>query len=148
MRAMLTAVVDTNVWVSAFLSPQGYPARVYQAARQEQFFSLTSEPLLDELTEVLTRPRLMRLHGEPLDTIHRFVFRLKRLSLLVPVTGNLALCRDPDDDVLLETAFAGHATFLVSRDEDLTRDLNLQRAAASLDMRIMTVAQFLQQLTA
>lgn len=143
---MLAAVVDTNIWVSAFLSPHGYPARVYRAARQEQFFSLTSGPLLDELNDVLTRPRLIRIHGEPLAEVQRYVSRLRLLSILVPVAGTLALCRDPDDDVLLETAFVGHATFIVSRDEDVTRDLDLQLAAASHGIQIVTVARFLREL--
>lgn len=143
---MLTAVVDTNVWVSAFLSLHGYPAQIYQAARREQFFVLTSEPLLEELFDVLTRPRLMKLHNESPDEVRRFVSRLRRLSILVPVTGTLALCRDPDDGVLVETAFSGHALFIVSRDEDLTRDLELQSAIASRGIQIVTVAQFLQRL--
>lgn len=55
--------------------------------------------------------------------------------------------RDPDDDVLLETALAGHAPYIVSRDEDLTRDLDLHETASRLGIHIATVAQFLRQLT-
>jgi putative PIN family toxin of toxin-antitoxin system len=50
---MLAVVIDTNVWVSAFLTPHGYPAKVYQAAHDERFYPLISEPLLDELADVL-----------------------------------------------------------------------------------------------
>jgi uncharacterized protein len=144
---MLVAVIDTNVWVSAFLTPHGHPAHIYSAAKQQSFFPVTSEPLLAELAEVLSRPRLMKVHGEPLQQIANFVSGLMRLSLLVPVTGSLALCRDPDDDVLLETALAGHAPYIVSRDEDLTRDLDLHEAATRLGIQLVTVAQFLQELT-
>jgi putative PIN family toxin of toxin-antitoxin system len=143
---MLVAVIDTNVWVSAFLTPRGHPAQIYSAAKSQLFFPITSELLLAELTEVLSRPRLMKAHGESSREITNFVARLKRLSLLVSVTGSLALCRDPDDDVLLETALVGHAPYIVSRDEDLTRDLDLQEAATRLGIQIATVAQFLKQL--
>ncbi|HZY41624.1 MAG TPA: putative toxin-antitoxin system toxin component, PIN family [Anaerolineae bacterium] len=144
---MLVAVVDTNVWISAFLTPHGHPAQIYSAAKSQLFFPLTSEPLRAELAEVLSRPRLMKTHGESLREIDDFVSGLKRLSILVPVTGTLALCRDPDDDVLLETALAGHAPYIVSRNGDLTRDLDLHEAATRLGIQIATVAQFLQQLT-
>jgi predicted nucleic acid-binding protein len=56
------------------------------------------------------------------------------------------VCRDPDDDVLLETALAGHASYIVSRDGDLTRDLDLHEAATRLGLTPVTVAQFLQLL--
>jgi putative PIN family toxin of toxin-antitoxin system len=144
---MLVAAVDTNVWVSAFLTPHGHPAQIYSAAKTQLFFPVTSEPLLAELAEVLSRPRLMKVHGESLREIADFVSGLKRLSLLVSVTGSLALCRDPDDDVLLETAQVGHASYIVSRDEDLTRDLDLCQVATRLGIQIATVAQFLRQLT-
>ena len=78
--------------------------------------------------------------------IENFVSALKRLSLLVSVTGSMALCRDSDDDVLLETALVGHAPYIISRDSDLTRDLDLHEAAARLGIQIATVAQFLKQL--
>lgn len=143
---MLVVVIDTNVWVSAFLTPHGHPAQIYGAAKSQLFFSVTSEPLMAELTEVLSRPRLLKIHGESVSEIEDFVSGLKRLSLLVPVTGSMALCRDPDDDVLLETALAGHVPYIVSRDNDLTRDLDLHEAATRFGVQIATVAQFLRQL--
>jgi len=46
---------------------------------------------------------------------------------MVSIEGRLKLCRDPRDDMILETAIVGKATHIVSRDEDLTRDLALAR---------------------
>ena len=57
---MLVAVVDRNVWISAFLTPHGHPAQIYSAAKSQLFFPVTSEPLMAELAEVLLRPRLMK----------------------------------------------------------------------------------------
>jgi hypothetical protein len=143
---MLVAVVDTNVWISAFLTPHGYSAQIYGAAQRQLFFPVTSEPLMAELTEVLSRPRLMKVHGESLHGIEEFVAEHQRLSLLVPITGSLALGRDPDDDILLETALVGHAPYIVSRDEDLTRDLDLHKAAKRRGIQMTTVARFLKRL--
>ena len=42
---MLRAVVDTNVWVSALLNPNGHPAAVSEAFRNGRFVSILSQPL-------------------------------------------------------------------------------------------------------
>ena len=143
---MLAVVVDTSVWISALLNPAGYPARVYQAARAGHFVVIISRPLLAELAGVLFRPRLQRARQLSRQQIELFISEIEAAATLVPVTGALALCRDPNDDVVLETALAGKANCIVSRDEDLTRDLDLKRAAAARSIQIVTVAQFLQQL--
>jgi predicted nucleic acid-binding protein len=44
----VVAVVDTNVWVSAFLNPSGFPARLIQAGKSGRFSIVGSLPLLDE----------------------------------------------------------------------------------------------------
>jgi predicted nucleic acid-binding protein len=43
------AVVDTNVWVSAFLNATGFPARVLEAYAEGRFILVISEPLLEAL---------------------------------------------------------------------------------------------------
>jgi putative PIN family toxin of toxin-antitoxin system len=49
-------VVDTNVWVSALLNRDGYPAQVLSAFQARRFILVFSEPLLDKLTEVKAEP--------------------------------------------------------------------------------------------
>ncbi len=144
---MLAVVVDTSVWVSALLNPNGYPARIYQAARAKRFAIVISRPLLEELVKVLARPRIQRTRQLTPQQIGTFVSEIEAAATLVSVTGALALCRDPNDDMVLETAMVGEAHYIVSRDEDLTRDLELKKAAAKRHVQVVTVAQFLQQLS-
>jgi uncharacterized protein len=144
----MRAVVDTNIWISAFINPHGYPARIYAAARMGKFEPVTSRPLLDELAQVLARPRLQRTCRLSTQHVDVFVTKIEAASTLAPVTGTLALCRDPDDDVLLETAINGRAVYIVSRDEDLTRDPALHEAATLYGIQIVTVARFLPRLAA
>ena len=40
-------------------------------------------------------------------------------SRLVHIRGEVMGCRDPEDDMLLETAVNGNADLLISRDNDL-----------------------------
>jgi len=64
----------------------------------------------------------------------------------VSVEGYLNLCRDPRDDMVLETAIAGKATHIVSRDEDLRRDVDLVRELEARGIQVVTVNNFLVEL--
>lgn len=44
---------------------------------------------------------------------------LRAESEVVPITGTLKMCRDPKDDMLIETVLVGHAAVLVTEDQDL-----------------------------
>ncbi len=65
---------------------------------------------------------------------------------LVPVSGELKLCRDPDDDIILETAIRGNAAYVVSRDEDVTRDLDLIEHLRERGIATITVQRFIDHL--
>ncbi len=141
----IVAVVDTSVLVSAFLNPVGFPAQVLAAAKRERVTLVTSTPLLEELREVLSRPRLMRARGTTPADADAFVQSIADVASQVPVSGALQLCRDPDDDVLLETAVVSGATHIVSRDEDITRDLELVAQLDKRGIKAMTVSRFLAE---
>jgi uncharacterized protein len=142
----VSAVVDTNVWVSAFLTPHGFPARLITAGRTGRFTVVSSLPLLEELLEVLHRPRIMKVRQTTTADAEAYVQGVAAVAQLVTVLGNLHLCRDSDDDWVLETALAGGATHVVSRDEDVTRDPELQEQLKLRGITALTVSQLLTML--
>jgi putative PIN family toxin of toxin-antitoxin system len=117
-----------------------------QLARNGRFKIVTSAPLLEELLDVLTRPRLIRTRRLEIDEVNDFLTDVAHISTLTTINSAVAICRDPDDNAVLQTALAGHASYIVSRDGDLTRDLDLHEAATRLGLQLVTVAQFLQLL--
>jgi putative PIN family toxin of toxin-antitoxin system len=140
---MLRVLVDTNVWVSALLNPHGFPARVLDALRTNRFKPILSEPLLEELIDVLSRPRLVRKYRlEPRD-IAELAVLLEEKAIKVNPLGELHLCRDPRDDVVLESAILGRANYTVSRDDDLKRDLELIQKMEEQGIKVVSVSQFL-----
>lgn len=139
----IVAVIDTNVWVSAFLNPDGYPARLIEAGKEGAFRIVSALPLLDELRDVLHRPRIRKIRHITNEDIARFVEAVAAVVQLVPVSGALNLCRDPDDDIVLETALQGEAHYVVTRDEDMTRDLDLMEHLQHFDVKILTVQRFI-----
>lgn len=53
-------------------------------------------------------------------------------AIWVKPTGELHLrsvlfCRDPDDDLILETALLGQAEQMITHDDDIKRDLELMK---------------------
>jgi putative PIN family toxin of toxin-antitoxin system len=140
---MRVVVVDTNIWVSAFLTPRGYAARLKALWQAGRFDVIVSTPLLIELAEVLSRPRLQNKYACTSVDYPAYVRLIAELSDVVSVTGTLSLARDPDDDLVLETAIVGRATHLVSRDEDMTRDTDLYQQLEQQGLKAVTLTQFL-----
>jgi uncharacterized protein len=136
-------VVDTNVFVSALINRAGFPARVMAAFAVGRFTLVTSEPLLEELAVKLCLPRIRRRTGLAPEQVADLIDAMRELAEVVEVTGEVKLCRDPDDDRVIEMALKGKADVLVSRDEDLTRAPEVLTALESAGVRVLTVARFL-----
>ena len=54
----MRAVIDTNIWLRALISPHATPAKVLEAYRAGRFIVVASLPLLEELEDVLCRPEI------------------------------------------------------------------------------------------
>ena len=80
---------------------------------------------LEELEDVLRRPRIQQRFGVTEAQAEELLLLITEKATPVEISGELHLCRDARDDMLLETAIVGGATHIVSRDEDITRDLKL-----------------------
>src|SRR5882672_5799785 len=128
-------VVDNNALVSRLLIPDSVPGR---AVRREvdQAQLLISEATLEELADVLARPKL-----DPYVSIadrQEFIRLLGRIAELVPITFTVRACRDPKDDKFLELAINGRADLIVTGDKDLL-ELNPFRGTP-----IITPAEYLE----
>lgn len=140
---MLRVVVDTNVWVSAFLNPAGPPARVLAALDQRRFTLIASEYLLAELEDVLARPRVVRRSAVTSEARGAFVELLQTRADIVPTDGRIQICRDPDDDVVIETAVRGRADFIVTRDDDLKGSSEVMDYLETAGVTVLSVQRFL-----
>ena len=139
-------VLDTNVWVSAFLNPHGFPAKLLEAWAAGAFQVVISVPLMEELARTLSERRLVLKYGYSDQDIREYLEHIASRSRVVTLAQGLALSRDPKDDPVIQTALAGGAQFLVSRDEDLTRDQPLAAHLATRRITVLTVARLLQHL--
>jgi putative PIN family toxin of toxin-antitoxin system len=109
----VTLLLDTNVLVASLIA-RGMCADLLEYCVREHVV-MTSQPLLDELRDVLTRKFRQR------DRDVQAAIRLFRetFTLVTPQTIDPPACRDRDDDVVLGTALAGSCTAIVTGDQDL-----------------------------
>ena len=123
LLAKLRLVLDTQVWLDwlVFDDPSTAPIRQWLAADRAEIF-------IDEACEAeLDRVLGYRLGRRTLDAAERAacLARMravaKRVSGEVPIGERAALprCSDPDDQKLLELAYAARADCLVTRDQAL-----------------------------
>jgi uncharacterized protein len=141
----LRAVVDTNIFAAALLSAQGPNAQVVRAVEEGKILLVTSEPLLLEIEGLLGRAKI-RQRGVSAATAASFRELLRRVSVIVPIQGNLKLCRDPKDNMLIETAIRGSADVLASNDNDL-HAREVVDHLAPWGIRVLNVYELLRELS-
>jgi uncharacterized protein len=111
-------ILDTNVLVSAVVSPSSTCARLLRAVRQREVACAVSPSLLGELEAALARPKLRRY--VTVGEASRYSAELRTLCDVVrePAVA-VGVTRDPKDDYLVALALAVGADLLVSGDRDL-----------------------------
>jgi putative PIN family toxin of toxin-antitoxin system len=74
---------------------------------------------VEEVAEVLGRPKIARKYRILAADRHALLQLLRSEAILLPVGLAPGVCRDPDDDYLLGCAAAGGMEYLVTGDHDL-----------------------------
>jgi uncharacterized protein len=109
----MRVILDTNIFLSALISPSGVPDTIYRAWRAARFELVTSETQLEELRRASRYPRLKavlqpHLVGAMINNLQRAIV-LDRLSQDVEAD-------DPNDAFLVAMAIMSEADYLVTGD--------------------------------
>jgi putative PIN family toxin of toxin-antitoxin system len=96
----LRVVLDTNILVSALLTPSGNPARVYRMFLSGVLTLVYSKEILAEYQDVLYRPRLC-IAAADADLIFDAIRQSGELVVPVPGTEYMA---DEDDRIFYDAA--------------------------------------------
>ncbi len=112
-------VLDVNVWISGLLWG-GVPGRIFDLAEEQQIAIFVSEPILEDVKEILGRDKL-QAKIQSLDvTLENLLVTVGQLSELCPTTSvNITQLRDPDDAAIIAAALAANAEVIVTGDLDL-----------------------------
>ena len=108
-------VLDTNIYISAFLWG-GKPKEILERAIEGKDEVFISRAIKDEIFEVLKRPSF-KVNETAIEALMR---EIEDISELVIVTERIErLCRDIDDNAIIECAVGAEAEYIITGDNDL-----------------------------
>ena len=100
---VLSAVLDTNIYIAAFANPKGRNAAVWNAAVDGRYELVVSPAIIRETAKVLRRDFAWR--EDRVQLAIRVVAQTARIIVPHSVIG--AVAADPDDNRILECADRG-----------------------------------------
>ena len=139
---MTRIVIDTNILVSAILTPKGNPAKILELVLEGKLNLIISPAILEETQQVLRYPRLVKLMKKNKITrkeIYDFLGKMSKIAVITP--GQLeidAIPDDPADNKILACSLEGEADYIISGDHHL-KDLKIFQG-----IKIMNPATFLK----
>lgn len=136
---MIQVVLDVNVLVSGFPAERGAPAELIERWLAREFHLVLSEHILDGVARAWANAyyRTRYQGDEPRQALDLL---RARATMVMPVSTVRGIAADDEDDLVLATAVAGSAAYLV------TGDRRLREVASYERVTILTPREFLAQL--
>ncbi|PYU78499.1 MAG: putative toxin-antitoxin system toxin component, PIN family [Acidobacteria bacterium] len=136
--------LDTDVLVAAMRSRGGASWQLVNRALAREFTLLLSVPLVLEYEAVLTREEHRKVHGLGVPELDEVINSLVRVAEAVQIRFLWRpLLSDPNEDMVLETAFNGRADLLVTFNQK-----DFAAAAERLALKILRPSEALYRLRA
>jgi putative PIN family toxin of toxin-antitoxin system len=108
-------VLDTNVFISAFFWG-GNPRKIMTRIIEGKDYLFSSDAIIGEVAKVMSRPKF----GASPQIVLQFTESIRNLAVMVPLMGIVnGVCRDKDDDKILECAILCQADYIITGDDDL-----------------------------
>lgn len=108
---MIRVVLDTNILISALLTPQGLPAHVLSRCLSDTDVQLCVSAETDsEYEAVISRPKFKFSPQEA----NAMLSAVRKRALWITPRNPVKVCPDPDDDLFLECAQEAEAHYLVT----------------------------------
>jgi len=114
---LIVVVFDLNVLVSSLIV-QGKPHDLWRRAKKNEFTLELSSEMFSELVNVVSRKKFEK-YVTAID-VKLFLADLSRIGKFIRVKSRLrVISEDPDDDIIVRTAYDGKAGYIVSGDRHL-----------------------------
>lgn len=136
---MIPTVLDANVLVSGFPAAKGTTAEVLQRGLRRRYHLITSEHIIAAMLRAWERP-YWRARFLPSQRLRAVAILRARATIVTPVSTVRGVAKHEEDDVVLATAVAGRAAYLV------TGDYGLQQLRTFPGIKIVSPSDFLSVL--
>lgn len=111
-------VADTNIIVNATMRTGKSYLFLQKSLFHGECILITSEELISEVEYTLSKPKFSLSE----ENIGGVVTAFKLLLKIIEIKSKLKVVReDPDGDIIINTAYDGHADYIVTGDQDLLR---------------------------
>jgi putative PIN family toxin of toxin-antitoxin system len=108
-------VLDTNIFISSFFWG-GNPRKIMTRIIDGKDTLYVCNEILNETHFVMARPKFNVTYR----LINHFINSIEEIANRVIISGTIqGVCRDSDDDKILECAVIGNVDFIISGDRDL-----------------------------
>ena len=130
-------VLDTNIFVSSFFWG-GNPRKIMERVINGEDVLFICKEILQEIASVIARPKFS-VNDEYIALFIRSIEEVANSVVLIGVVQNV--CRDRNDDKILECALLANADYIITGDADL---LTLKKYR---NIRIITPNEYITNLT-
>lgn len=115
----MRVVLDTNVWISSFITPTGAPAAVLSYLSDHVL--IASEEMLEEIQRVLQYNRIATRYNLTPEKVSAYLANIREKVELISadLPDSPIVEADPSDDKFLVCAVKGKADCIVSGDRHL-----------------------------
>lgn len=119
--ADLRVVVDTNVLISGLFGIKDSPSsQILEAIRTQKIIIVTSPVILEEIAEVISRERIVKLTKmSPLEQANFMNMLIERSDITKGKQLQQKIGRDVKDDKFLACGVEAKADYIITGDKDL-----------------------------
>jgi uncharacterized protein len=123
-------VIDVNVFLASLFFKSELGAEILDSTKDRVFVLLSCDEFVSELKRKVGEFLKKRPQSEKQEIEFWFEF-IERLAEKIQLKNRYQICRDPNDDYLVNLSIEGKAKYLVTRDKDILeiKDLNIDKIA-------------------
>ena len=110
----MRVVLDTNILISALITPRSVARQIYEGARSGRFAQVICDAHINEFRRVTRYPKVQR-YIRPAEA-GTMLNELRELAVFIEVKEKVDISPDPADNFLFAMAQASQADYLVTGD--------------------------------
>lgn len=137
---MYRVVVDTNLIISGATTSGTVPSELIESWRRNEYILVTSPQIIEEVKEVLNRPKIKKQFSFTSKEIDKLVENLTTKAFVTPGILEVNVIKDPDDNKFIACAIEGSASHIISGDKKHVLTLREYQG-----IKIVTARNFLEE---